>query len=333
MRGLALCLALLLSATLPVRAEGEPAAYSIQVRAVPLAEQEDGLATLQQLKDRGYLVYGYRAEIDGSAWLRIAVGAFQSRGAAAEYGLAFSAAEGMEHFVAAAPVLILPGAGERDFVVTPSALWVRGGDSAREVFVFDATAPNESGLPAMVRPTLSPDWSALAFVDRGQVHAAHLNGDRAIPLHDRGSPVVEADAEFPWHIGWSPSSRYVAFLDQPFWEHPIGLWLARADGTELRCLFCAGSYGARWFLWHPTEDRVLFVKASAHGHSQYGGTLISVDPDGAMAPVAAAAVDRRQEFVGPLRIEDGQLHFRLFHYDDSYQKEAETRESLPIDAL
>ena len=157
---------LLVLASAPVSAAeaGAATVYSIQIRAVPLAERVDGMATFQQIKDRGYLVYAYRAEIDGAHWLRIAVGAFDSRGEAAEFGRGFAAAEGMDHFVAAAPVLILPGAGERDFVVTPSALWVRGGDGAREVYAFQAEAPNGAGLPAAILPELSPGGEALAFV-------------------------------------------------------------------------------------------------------------------------------------------------------------------------
>ena len=74
--------------------------YSIQVRAVPAAEKAAALATYRMLREKGYLVYTYRAEVDGKPWLRVAVGVFGGTEAAAAFGQTFSAAVGLDHFVA-----------------------------------------------------------------------------------------------------------------------------------------------------------------------------------------------------------------------------------------
>ena len=337
-------LTILLLMLAPAQAQGTepmPSAathYSIQVRAVPLAEAEDGMATHRELRDKGYLVYAYRAEINGAAWLRIAVGAFHSRGAAAEFGRAFSAAEGMDHFVTAAPVLILPGAAERDFVVTPSALWVRGGDVAREVFAFDAEAPNGAGLPAAILPELSPGGQTLAFVYGCRLLVAAVDGDAAVDATDApGSPCASAEADIPWRPGWSFLGEYIFFLDSAFRESPISLWVARAEGGEVRCLICnaGGSQAVYWFAAHPSEDRVFFVDASAYGLAHVGGDLFSTDMDGNIRPVAAAALGTHEEIIGPLRIEDGHLHYRRLRWLDfpnSWDKEI-TDERMPVDTL
>ena len=101
-------LALTLLAGNPATAQ-ESAPYSIQVRAVPIAEKAEGMATYRMLRDRGYLVYHYAAESKNEPWLRIAVGAFDSSEAAAAFGKSFSANEGLDHFVARAPVSVTPG--------------------------------------------------------------------------------------------------------------------------------------------------------------------------------------------------------------------------------
>lgn len=312
--------------------------FSIQVRAVPLAEEEDGMATYRQLMDKGYLAYTYRVEINEEPWLRIAVGAFRSRGAAAEFGRAFSAAESMDHFVAPAPVLILPGAGERDFVVAPSALWVRGGDRAREVFVFATQAPNRAGQPAAILPEMSPNRDAIAFVYDDRLYTATLDGDAALALTQPGAPWVAADTDYSWRPGWSPSGRYIAFLDQAFWEYPIELWVARADGGDLRCLACNrdGQSRVRWFVWHPSEDRLLFVEGYSVGTVAIGGGLYSAEIDGAVRTLIAREpgdYKTYEEIAGPLRIEDGFLHFRRVRWlDDNFIDTSITEDRMPIDA-
>ena len=314
--------------------------YSIQVRAVPLAEAEDGMATYRELRDKGYLVYAYRAEVDDAPWLRIAVGAFGGRGAAGEFGRVFTAAEGMDHFVATAPVLVLSGSGERDFVVTPSALWVRGGDGAREVLAFATESPNRARLPARVLPELSPNRDAIVFVYDDRLYTATFDGDAALALTEPGAPWVTADADYSWRPGWSPSGDHIAFLDQPFWEYQIGLWVVRADGSGLLCLACNrhGQSAVRWFVWHPREDRVLFVEGSAMGTIAVGGGLFSAEVDGNIRTLIAAdpgvGWEAYEEIAGPLRIEDGYLHFRRVRWlDDNYVETRITEDRLPIDAL
>lgn len=339
--GLAL-VAVLMSA--PSAAQAPPDRwYSIQVRAVPLAEQESGMATYRALRDRGYLVYAYRARVDDAPWLRIAVGAFASRGQAAEFGRAFAAAEDADPFVAPAPVRVLPGAGERDFVVTPSALWVRGGDGAREVFAFQAEAPNGADLPAAILPELAPDGRTLAAVYGCRLLVAAIDGDAARAVNDPpGGPAcvsAEHELSYGWRPGWSASGRHVAFLDQAFWEYPIGLWVARADGGGLRCLACNrdGQSAVKWFVWHPTEDRILFVEGYAHGTVAVGGGLYSAEMDGTIRTIFAADPGDRatyEEIAGPLRIEDGFLHFRRVRWlDDAFIETSITEDRIPIGAL
>lgn len=343
-RSILIILMLMLTPAQTQEAGATPAAesvYSIQVRAVPLVDAEDGMATYRRLRDKGYLSYAYRVEINEEPWLRIAVGAFRSRGSAAEFGRAFSAAESMDNFVAPAPVLILPGAGERDFVVTPSALWARGGDGAREVFVFATDAPGDGMLPAAILPELSPDGAALAFIHGERIYTARLDGDQAIPLNSGpGAPGVSTDADYPWRPGWSPSSRHVAFLDQAFWETDIGLWLAPADGGDLRCLACnrQGQSAVRWFVWHPSEDRVLFVEGSSLGSIPVGGGLYSAEVDGTIRTIIPAdwsvGWENYEEIAGPLTIADGYLHFRRVRWlDDNYVETSITDDRLSVDAL
>ena len=325
-------------------ADQGPANFSVQVRAVPMDQREDGLATMRHLISRGYLAYSYPAEVNGSSWLRVAVGAFASRRAAAEFGMAFAAAEDMDYFVTTGPIQVVEGADimskpGRELVVTPNALWLRDSGGARRAFDYTVEPPplpERTAVPA----SLSPAGDAVAFVVGGAAYAAPLDGGPVVALTGPDHPGVSSDPDYLWRPLWSPSGRYVAFLDQAYWEYPIGLWVARADGGGLRCLACNrnGQSAVKWFAWHPSDDRVLFVEGYSHGTVAVGGGLYSADVDGAVRTIIPAdpsvGWQAYEEIAGPLRFEDGYLHFRRVRWlDDNYVQNRITDDRLPIDAI
>ena len=305
--------------------------YSIQVRAVPAAEAADALATYRMLRDKGYLTYVYKAEVDGEPWLRIAVGVFDSHDDAAAFGKSFSAAVGLDHFVARAPVVVTSADGG-DFVVTPSALWTRQGDRVREVFVFDEPAPRKFAAPGGIRLKPSPDRKAVAFQYGMRVYAVGLGDDEAVQLTAGGTYFGDEHDYGPTPY-WSPSGRYVAFHDFLEFEVSTGLWVARADGSELRKLVNYPEHAVRGFVWHPTEDRVFFVKSYSMGSVSVGGPIQSVDMEGNIRTVLDNDQAARQELAGPLEIKDGYLHYRKAQFDDNWVLQTYTDERVPLSDL
>lgn len=336
-RNLVLASAVILFAGLGWNA-GVPAAsdrlYSIQVRAVPLAKRADGMATYRVLRDKGYLVYAYRAEVDGKLWLRIAVGAFDSIDAAAAFGKLFSATEMPDYFVARAPVRVLAAAGG-DFVVTPSALWTRAGGRAREVFIFDDPAPRKFVAPGQIELKPSPDRKAVAFQYGDRVHTVRLGDDKAIQLSAGGGDFSDEPIHGPTPY-WSPSGRYVAFHDFLEFEVKTSLWVARANGGELRALVdnrpARSNNAVKAFVWHPADDRIFFVDGYARGSVSVGGAIRSVDMAGNIVTVLDNNRETRQEFAGPLRIEEGYLHYRRVRFNADYSERTIDNERMPLAA-
>ena len=323
--------AMILAATVWAGGAAAQGPYSIQVRAVPAAEKADALATYRMLRDKGYLVYTYPAEIGGEPWLRVAVGVFDSSQDAAAFGKSFSAAVGLDHFVARAPVSVTPGKGG-DFVVTPRALWTRQDGEAREVFAFDDPPPRKFAAPGGIRLKLSPDGKAVAFQYGMRVYAVGL-GDEEAALLTAGGTYFGDEHIYGPTPHWSPSGRYVAFHDFLEFEVSTGLWVARADGSELRKLVDYEQYAVKGFVWHPTEDRVFFVKSYSMGSVSVGGPIQSVDMDGAIRTVLDHDKEAHQELAGPLRIEDGYLHYRRAQFDDNWVIQSYTDEQIPIAGL
>ncbi len=306
--------------------------YSIQVRAVPLARKADGLSTYRALRDKGYLVYHHAADVDGKSWLRIAVGAFRTTDDAAAFGRDFTAKEGMDHFVARAPVRIVAAAGGA-FVVAPSALWTRAGRTVREVFVFDESPPEGFAAPGGIRLMPSPDRTSVAFQYGMRVYAVRLGDETAVQL-TAGGPYFGADHDYGPTPRWSPSGRYVAFQDFTEWEVKTSLWVARADGSETRALVDnqrrESQNAVKDFVWHPTEDRIIYVDGYAYGTVSVGGAIRSVDMAGQIVTVLDNDRKARQELAGPLRIADGHLHYRIVQFDANYERRSYTDARVPL---
>lgn len=305
--------------------------YSIQVRAVPIADKADGIATYRALRDKGYLTYFYKAEIDGKPWLRIAVGVFDNIEEATDFGKTFSAKEDRDHFVARAPVRVVAGNGG-DFVVTPSALWTRVDDHNREVLAFDDAPPRGFAAPGGIKLKPAPDGKAVAFQYGTRVYAVHLGDDGAVQLSPGGGNFSDEHDYGPTPY-WSTSSRYVAFHDFLEFEFDTGLWVARADGSELRKLVDYTHYAVKGFVWHPVDDRVFFVKSYSMGTVSVGGPIQSVDMNGAIKTVLNNDQESRQELTGPLRIEDGYLYYRKVQFDDNWNTKTYTDERAPLSDL
>ena len=309
--------------------------YSIQVRAVPLTEKADGMATYRALRDKNYLAYTYKAEIDGRPWFKIAVGVFDGIEDAAAFGESFSAREKLAHFVARAPVRVAAADGG-DFVVTSSALWTRQGERVREVFAFDDPSPRGFAAPGGIRLKPSPDRKAVAFQYGMRVYAVGLGDEEARQLSAGGDIFGDEHIYGPTPY-WSPSGRYIAFHDFLEFEVKTSLWVARADSGGLRALVdnrpAESQTALKAFVWHPTEDRILFIEAHAWGTVATGGDIRSIDMEGAVTTVLAANKQVRQQLIGPLRIEDGYLHYRKLEFDADYDKRTVSNARIPIGDL
>lgn len=308
--------------------------YSIQVHAVPMAEIAAGLATYRALREKGYLAYTYRAQVDGEPRFRVAVGAFGGTEAAAAFGKFFSAREKLDHLVARAPVRIVVADGG-DFVVTPSALWTRRGAKVREVFTFSDPPPEYFKVPGGIRLMPSPDRKAMAFQYGNQVYVARLGDDEAKWIAG-SSDFSPEDISGPVPH-WSPSGRYIAFHDYLEWEARTSLWVVRADGGELRTLIdnqtAENQNAVKGFIWHPTEDRILFIDGYAWGTMAPGGDIRSVDMDGTVTMKLAADNEAHRQFVGPLTIRDGYLHYRMWEFEDDKDEPVLTDIRTPLSDL
>lgn len=312
--------------------------YSVQVRAVPAAERADGLATYRALRDKGYTAYFYRARVNGDPWLRIAVGAFDSAEAAAAFGRDFSRRESMDHFVTRAPVRTMAYREGSDLLVMPSAVWLRRDGDTREIFVFADAEAGWLGEQRRIRdplPNRAHDVVAL--------HVDFQFGERIYLLDlEGGTPHVRFDSHladiglYGARPGWSPSGRHLGFMDFRDMEAKSSLWIVGADGTGLRPLVdnrpAASDRAVKDFVWHPVEDRALYVSGYAYGTMSPGGVVRSADLEG-NDTVVLEPPGERQQIVGPLAVEGDRLGYRILQFDEDYMERTLVDASVPLAGL
>jgi hypothetical protein len=66
------------------------------------------------------------------------------------------------------------------------------------------------------------------------------------------------------------------------------------------------------------------------GTVSVGGPIQSVDMDGTIRTVLNDDKAARQELAGPLRIEDGYLHYRKVQFDENWNERTFTDERVPL---
>ena len=331
---------LILLATPMIFAPGSASSQSSAetLYSVQLDNAGDAVATYRALRDKGYFAYAFLEDADDAYRLGVAVGVFASPGAAAEFGLAFAAAEAMDATVIEARVEVIAAAGQREFVVTPSALWLRSADQAREIYTAEIQHhERRSTRPAEMLAEIAPDGRTLALVYEPHLVIATIDGAADHRLLENGYPYVMENAEFPWRPIWSASGNHVAFLGNPGWGNPAGVWVLRNGDDEYPgCLSCdfGNLRAAEWFVWHPSEERVLFIEDAGDGAAAGGRRLRSADMDGYVSAIDSIALGENEEVSGPLRIENGRLHYRHVQWRDGDRtEEAISDASISINAL
>ncbi len=320
----------------PGSATGQESAESLY--SVQLNTPGDSVATYRALRDKGYFAYAFLEDADDTYVLGVAIGAFASPGAAAEFGLAFAAAESMDATVIEARVQVIPAAGQREFVVTPNAVWLRSSDQTREIFAAEIQHhERRSTLPAEMLAEIAPDGRTLALVYEPDLVIATVDGDADYRLLENGNPYVTENTEYPWRPIWSASGNHVAFLGNPGWGNPAAVWVLRLGGDEYPgCLSCdfGNLRAAEWFVWHPSEERVLFIERAGDGAAAGGRRLRSADMGGYVTDIDSIALGKNEEIAGPLRIENGRLHYRHVQWRDGDRTDKTISDaSISIDAL
>jgi hypothetical protein len=285
-----------------------PNYYTVQILAAPVENRQVLLAVYESQRAGGHLVYYYPKRVDGRQYLRLRTGIFQTPAQARAYAEQLRAKEGLDGFVAKAEIAVAHFRDEFRIVTTPSGIWLVSATSAKEVY-----APTHGQIDLEhTAPRISPDGRDIAFYEDRRLVRITLGTGAVRVLRESAS----GDDLLHCIVRWSPDGRYLAYLDTVAWEFPTRLWIARADGTENRCLITDETQQTKVksFEWHPYRNRIFYVTGPTHGTVSLGGSLCGIDLDGTRRTLVEAELSQGTEVLSEFRIANGLLEYRTVRH-------------------
>ena len=296
-------------------AEAGSGPYSVQVKAVPLADKASALALYERLKANGHLAYYYIERIDDRLWMRVRVGAFDSIDEARTLGELLAEREGLDFYIARSPVQ-LRRHGPSRLVIAPSGVWVEHGGEPRELVHAGAKTTSQA---VDVDADLSPDGRQIAVMhgDALTVYEA-AGGNLLFRIGETGSIMPR--------VRYSPDGQWIAFQPLRDFEGEFSLWVLPSAGGEPRRLIdtTGTSRTIRSFVWHPSAPLIYYVEGQAWGAVSKGGRILVTGLDGEPR-VFLEPQGQREEFAGELSVRDRALHYRVIRFDENYNHYTATR--------
>lgn len=298
--------------------------YTVQILSVPAAGRSRVLEIYEALKAKGHLVYCRNAYVHERIYVRLRAGAFKDRQEAHAYAETLREQEGFDGFVAQANLSVESFGQAFDIVATPNDIWFQSDTSLRLLYHFGAA--EAAATRTAVR--ICPAGRDIVFSHDNKILKVNVQ-TAAVTVLKQGQG---EEALFESLLAFSPDGRHIAYLDKAGWELPTSLWVMRSDGSEDRRLVgdATGRTRVKGLQWHPHKDELFYVSGLTYGTVSVGGSLYRVDLGGRKELLVSACTTERTEVCSDFHIADGQVHYRLAHFDADYQVKAYTAHQIPI---
>ncbi len=299
---------LALSALPRFPAENVKKYYTVQILAAPVENKQAMLSVYESLRDKGCFAYYYPKRVGDRQYLRLRTGIFESPAQARAHAADLRKNEGFDSFITEAEVTVTRFKNQFSIVTAPSGIWLVTDASANELYT-----PVRGQIDRRhTAPQIAPDGTAIVFYAGGRIVKVQLGMGQTQVLQETVSDAGLLNSI----VRWSPDGQCLAYLDAVEWELPTKLWIMRTDGTENRRLIGdeTGRTKVKSFFWHPRRNRVFYVVGPTHGTVSLGGSLCSVDLDGARRMIAEASPGDGTEVLSDFRIAGGLLYYRIVRH-------------------
>ena len=287
--------------------------YSLQVKALPIAEQKQGLELYETLKQTGYLVYYYSAEVDGKEWLRIRVGHFSNKEQAKQTGEAMKKTKGIGYFIDKAELFVDHYQNQLEVITSPSAIWLKTANQTKEIYHFNGF--NGLDLIKHTQAIISPSGKEIVFYYDHQLLRLEIDSGK--------SQTLTKDGLLDSQPAWSADGKYIGYLDYSEWETPTSLCIIAVETAQNTCLVKNNEKtqkAVKSFYWHPRKNLLFFVEGPAYGTVSVGGNLYSVDLKGHRKEMVTAKEDHQEEVATKFSIKNDTITYTVVQFDKAYTK-------------
>jgi len=283
--------------------------YTVQVKSFPVSEIENARTLYNSLKEKGYLVYFKYKRIDQrNTFIRVRIEVFKNISDAKLFAERIKETEGFDYFIDRSEIFIDNYHDQFLIITTPQSIYYKDTEKTIEI--------NHNGSNDQAR--ISPDGKDIVFYQADKIIKQNIESKKITILKQQSASEDELESPMP---RWSPDGKYIAYLRYNVWEMPTELWIITPNGDENKCIINCGKEKKRsvkYFLWHPTENKIFYVFGTIHGTVSVGGNICVTDLDGNNIEIIKEDWDKRQEPYREFRIVDNILYYKMAHFDEQF---------------
>lgn len=297
------------------------AGYTLQIKALPMDDQQAGLKLYNSLKNKQYLVYYYTAEVKDKPWLRIRLGYFTDKADAKRFGETFKQKEKLDYFVDEASLTVETYQKQFKVLTTPSAVWLQSPEKNKLLYDFETV--NALDLLDNTHAMISPTGKTVVFYYDEKLIQVDINTSKSQILKE---DVLNAQPQ------WSHDGQYIGYLDYLEWETETNLCIIQANNAQSRCLTDneQSQKAVKSFHWHPQKNQLFFVEGHAFGTVSVGGNLYRIDTTGKRKAVVLADTEKREEIGAEFTIKADSIHYSLYQFDEQYIHKTQSQHNIKL---
>jgi hypothetical protein len=293
------------------------------------ANWKKGFVFYNFLKEKKYPVFRYFVFQENiGLLLKIDVGIFHEKIEAKNYAKYIMKKDNLNSNIETMEIYSAKYKNQFEICTLPNSIFLINKNKIEELFTVDSILYYNAFDIESTMPSISPNGNEIVFNYEDKISKVNLITRQKIDLVDIDT-IPQLMNSLP---RWSPSGKYIAFLDLNEWETLTNLYIMKADGTELSCLVKAeGENRVKSFLWHPTKDLIYYVFGYAYGTIDVGGSLYLVD----LMQKKKLLVDNNPEFrtevYSEFFIKNNFLYYRIAHHDIELMNKYFTKHRIKIE--
>lgn len=303
--------------------------YTLNIMSFSQANWIKGFELYNLLKGKKYPVFRYfDFQENVGLILKVDVGIFHKTVEAKNYAKQILKKDNLNSNIGTIDVYSTKYKNQFEICIVPNSIFLIKENKVEELFTVDSLLyPNAFDTESAI-PSISPNGNEIVFYSDDKILKVNLVTRQKINLVDSDT-IPQLLNSLP---SWSPSGKYIAFLDLNEWETLTNLYIIKADGTELFCLVKAeGENRVKSFLWHPTKDLIYYVFGYAYGATAVGGSLYLADLMQTKKLLVGNNSEARTEVYSEFFIKNNFLHYKIAHHDIELMKKYFTKHRIKIE--
>jgi hypothetical protein len=293
------------------------------------ANWRKGFELYNLLKVKKYPVFRYfDSQENVGLILKVDVGIFHKKVEAKNYAKHIMKKDSLNGNIETIDIYSTKYKNQFEICTVPNGIFLIKKNKIEELFTVDSILYYNAFDSESTMPSISPNGNEIVFNYEDKISKVNLITRQKIDLVNTDT-IPQLMNSLP---KWSPSGKYIAFLDINEWETLTSMYVMKENGTELCCLVKAERENrVKSFLWHPAKDLIYYVFGYAYGTITAGGSLYFVDLMQKKKLLVEENSGFKTEVYPEFFIKNNFLYYRIAHHDIELMNKYFTKHRIKIE--